>query len=162
MKPLKPLLALTLLACAILPCGLAAAADQAADDNGAVATKLKAMENDWGNALLRKDHGVSVVSGLVADDFAGVNSKGKMQTKSSLLDELKSEDSTLTESTTESMQVHVYGDKMATVCGASTEKGKDKDGKAFTHHYGWVDTWMERDGKWQCVAEGGMLIPNKK
>jgi hypothetical protein len=159
MKSLKPFLALTLLACAVLPCGLVTAATKSSDD-GAIAAKLKSMENAWGNAMLQKDAGVSVVSGMVADDFAGVNSKGKMQTKSQMLDEMKS-GGPPTASTSDSMKVHVYGSNVATVCGTSTEKGKDKDGKAFTHHYGWVDTWMERDGKWQCVAEAGMLIPNK-
>ena len=46
------------------------------------------------------------------------------------------------------MDVHLYGPTVATVCGISTEKGKDKDGKEFTRSYGWVDTWMERNGKW--------------
>jgi hypothetical protein len=60
------------------------------------------------------------------------------------------------------MEVHAYGDNVATVCGTSTEAGKDKDGKAFTHHYGWVDTWMQRNGKWECIAEAGMLMSEKK
>lgn len=159
MKSLKPLLALTILACAVAPCGRVAAADKSADDD-AVATKLKSMENAWGDALLQKDHGVAVVTGFLADDFAGVNSKGKVQTKSSYLHEMAEE--TITGSTTDSMEVHAYGNNVATVCGTSTEKGTDKDGKAFSHHFGWVDTWMERDGKWQCIAEAGMLIPKKK
>jgi ketosteroid isomerase-like protein len=160
MKSLKPLVALTLLACAVLPCRLAQAADSSSHDS-AVATKLKQMETAWGDSMLQKDHGASVITGMVADDFAGVTSKGKMQSKSSMLDEMKTED-TLTSSTTDSMQVHMYGNNVATVCGTSTEKGKDKAGKAFTHRYGWVDTWMQRNGKWQCIAESGALLPNKK
>lgn len=160
MNSLKPVLGLTLLVCALIPCGLATAADSPADE-GAIATKLKQMENTWGESLLHKDHGVSVVSDLLADDFAGVNSKGHMQTKPGYLEEMKTED-TLTESTTDSMEVHVYGGHFATVCGTSTEKGTGKDGKAFSHHYGWVDTWMERNGKWQCIAEAGMLIGENK
>lgn len=160
MKTLKPLLAFTLLAGAVLPCGIAAAADQPADE-AAISSQLKSMETKWGDAMLQEDHGASVVKDMLADDFAGVDSKGKMQTKSSLLDQMKEEDK-LTTSTTDMMQVHVYGGNVATVCGKSTETGTDKEGKAFTHHYGWVDTWMLRDGKWQCIAEAGMLLPDKK
>jgi len=59
------------------------------------------------------------------------------------------------------MDVHVYGPNLATVTGTTTEKGKDKAGKQFTRSYVWVDTWMERNGKWECIAEGVML-PKKK
>ncbi len=161
MKPLKPLLALTLLACAVLPFGIAAAADEPADQ-AAITEKLKAMENQWGNAMLQKDHGSAVVGDMLADDFAGVSAKGEMRSKSDLLGEMKKETDTLTSSTADTMHVHVYGPNVATVCGTSTEKGTDKDGKAFTRQYGWVDTWMQKDGKWQCIAEAGMLIPEKK
>lgn len=166
MKSLKPLLAISLLALAVAPSALlqssAVAATEGSADAGAVKTKLQQMETSWGNALLDKDHGVAVIKDLVADDFAGVTSKGKFQSKSDLLDELKTSKDTLSSSTTDSMEVHVYGDKVATVCGTSTEAGKDKEGKAFTHRYGWVDTRMERNGKWECVAEAGMLMPEKK
>ncbi|MBA3961594.1 MAG: nuclear transport factor 2 family protein [Chthoniobacterales bacterium] len=161
MKPLKPLLAVTLLACVVVPCALVQASPtvDGAADSAAISTKLKQMEKDWGDALLEKDHGVAVVSGLVADDYAGINSKGKMQNKTALLDELKND--TLSSSTIDSTEVHVYGAHIATVCGTSTEAGKGKNGKSFTHHYGWADTWMERDGKWQCIAEAGMILPEK-
>jgi hypothetical protein len=60
------------------------------------------------------------------------------------------------------MDVHVYGSNLATVCGTTTENGKGKDGKQFTRSYMWIDTWMERDGKWQCIGEGVMALPKKK
>lgn len=165
MKSLKPLLVITLLAFTLAPGAFVMVTPAAAagnSDESAVASKLKKMETAWGDALMNKDHGVAVVSNMVADDYAGVNSKGKMQTKASLLKEMKDEPGSLTASTTDSMEVHTYGSNIATVCGTSTEKGKDKDGKTFTHRYGWVDTWMERDGKWQCIAEAGMLLPEKE
>ena len=161
MKSFKPLLVITLVAFALAPAPLLQASPDSADA-GAVKAKLKQMETSWGDALLDKDHGVAVIKDLVADDFAGVTSKGKFQSKSDLLDELKTSKETLSSSTTDTMEVHVYGGSVATVCGTSTEAGKDKDGKAFTHRYGWVDTWMERNGKWECVAEAGMLMPEKK
>jgi Domain of unknown function (DUF4440) len=99
---------------------------------------------------------------MVADDFAGFSSKGKHLTKSQLVDEIKNETNTLSSSVNDKMDVHVYAPNLATVCGTSTEKGKDKDGKEFTHSYAWVDTWMERNGKWECIAEAVMQFPEKK
>ena len=58
--------------------------------------------------------------------------------------------------------LRVYGPNLATVVGTSTEKGKDKDGKQFSRSFGWIDTWMERNGKWQCIGEAVLPLPEKK
>jgi ketosteroid isomerase-like protein len=152
-KLLVPLLAITLVAFAVAPCARA-------KDNSAVETKLKQMEDVWAKALLDKDQ--AAVGNMIADDYAGVNSTGKHQNKSQLLDEIKTNSDTLSASTNDSMKVHVYGPNLATVVGTSSEKGKDKDGKQFSRSFGWVDTWMERNGKWECIAEAVTLLPKKK
>jgi ketosteroid isomerase-like protein len=118
------------------------------------------MEDAWVKAFVAKD--VSALENLVADDFAGFNPDAKHMTKAELLDELKNGPDTLSSSTNENMDVHAYGPSLATVCGTTIEKGKDKNGKQFTRSYMWIDTWMERDGKWQCIGEGVMELPKKK
>jgi ketosteroid isomerase-like protein len=157
MKLFKPLLAGTLLAFAIAP---RAHAQGNAADSSAVQANLKQMEDAWIKALVNKDQ--AAVGNMIADDFAGFNPDGKHVTKSQLLDEAKNEPNTLSSATNENMDVHVYGPNLATVSGITTEKGKDKKGKQFTRSYVWVDTWMERDGKWQCIAEGVMESGKKK
>jgi len=135
------------------PLALAQTADKAA-----IETKVKGLEDEWAKGDTAADHGASVQQGLLADDFAGVGSKGDMRTKAEYLAKTKSDTDTYTESKNDSMKVSVYGPSLATVCGTSTQKGKDKDGKEFTRSYGWVDTWMERNGKWQCIAGSGTEI----
>jgi ketosteroid isomerase-like protein len=157
MKLYMPVLVITLLAFAVAPC---AQAQEKSADSSAIKTKLKEMEDAWAKALQNKDH--AAVGKMVADDFAGFSSKGKHRTKSSLVDEIKNETDTLSSSVNDKMDIHVYAPNLATVCGTSTEKGKDKDGKEFTHRYAWVDTWMERNGKWECIAEAVMQFPEKK
>ena len=157
MKLFTPLLVSTLLAFAIVPRGHA---QENAADSSAVETKLKGMEDAWVKALVNKDQ--AAVGDMIANDFAGFNPDGKHVGKSQLLDEMKNERNTLSSATNDNMDVHVYGPNLATVCGTTTEKGKDKDGKEFTRSYVWVDTWMERNGKWECIAEGVMKSPKKK
>jgi len=157
MKSFTPLLIITLLAFAITPC---AHAQEKSADSSATKAKLKEMEDAWEKALLNKDH--AAVGNMVADDFAGFNPEGKHATKSQLLDEMKNEPNTLSSATNDNMDVHVYGPNLATVSGTTTEKGKDKNGKQFTRSYVWVDTWMERNGKWECIAEGVMQLRKKK
>ncbi len=132
-----------------------------AQTSSGVEAKLKSMEDAWAKAEMDADHGAAVVAGLLAADYAGVNSKGEVQSKAQRLEKMKAETDTYTSSVNDSMEVHFYGSNVATVCGTSTEKGKDKDGKEFARSYGWVDTWMERDGKWECIAGSGTLLPKK-
>ena len=152
-----PLLISTLLAFAAAPC---AHAQENAADSSAVQANLKQMEDTWVKALVNKDQ--AAVGNFIADDFAGFNPEGKHLGKSQLLDEAKNEPNTLTSAVNENMDVHVYGPNLAPVCGTTTEKGQHKDGKQFTRSYVWVDTWMERNGKWQCIAEGVMESSKKK
>lgn len=157
MKIFASLLVTALLAFATVP---GAHAQKSSSDSSAVQANLKEMEDAWVKALVSKDS--AAIGNFIADDFAGFNPDGKRVTKSQLLDQAKNEPVTLSSSTNENMDVHVYGPNLATVSGITNEKGKDKDGKQFTRSYIWVDTWMERDGKWQCIGEGVMELPKKK
>jgi ketosteroid isomerase-like protein len=153
MKLITPLLALTLAIFSVAPCARA-------QDNSAIESNLKQMEDAWGKAIMEKDS--ATVGNMVAEDFAGIDSKGKRQNKTQLLDELKNSKDTVSASANDSMEVHVYGPNLATVVGMSSEKGKDKDGKQFSRSFGWVDTWMQRNGKWECIGEAVTLLPKKK
>jgi uncharacterized protein DUF4440 len=145
MKSFTFFLALTLAAVAVAPC---ARAQSGSTDTSAVETKLKQMEDSWSKSFMDKDHGVAVVEPMVADDFARVSEEGKIQDKAQLLEEMKKNTDIASASTNDKMDVHVYAPNVATVVGISSEKGKDKNGKAYSRSYGWVDTWMERNGKW--------------
>jgi ketosteroid isomerase-like protein len=153
MKLLTPLLAIILVALAAAPCGRA-------QDNSAIETKLKQMEDAWVKALMDKDQ--AAVGNMVAEDFAGVNPKGERQNKAQLLEDIKKETDTFSSVVNDKLDVHIYGPNLATVVGTTTEKGKNKGGKEFTHSYAWVDTWMERNGKWECIGEAVTLLPKKK
>ena len=153
MKSLTSFLAITLIAFAPMPC-------TRAEDNSAIETKLKQMENTRDKAWETKD--TAALGNMLADDYAGMNSKGERQNKSQLLNELKTMTDTVSASVNDSLEVHVYGPNLAMVVGTSTEKGMDKDRKAFTRSFGWVDTWLQRNGKWECIGEAVMALPEKK
>ncbi len=152
---IAPILAITLLSLCATPLARAQAAS-------GVEAKLKSMEDSWAAAQLQKDHGASVVDGLLAADFFGVDPKGKIRNKAETLERMRSDTDTYTYTKNDSMDVHLNGSNIATVCGVSTEKGKNKDGKEFSRSFAWADTWMERNGQWQCIAEGVAPIPAKQ
>jgi len=153
MKLFTPFLAITLIAFAPGPC-------TRAEDKSAIETKLKQMENAWDKAWQTKD--TAALGNMLADDYGGMNSKGERQNKSQLLNELKTMTDTVSTSVNDSLEVHVNGPNLAMVVGTSTEKGMDKDNKAFTRSFGWVDTWLQRNGKWECIGEAVVALPEKK
>ena len=153
MKLLTSFLAITLIAFAAMPC-------TRAEDNSAIETKLKQMENTWDKAWETKD--TAALGNMLADDYAGMNSKGEHQNKSQLLNELKTMTDTVSASVNDSLEVHVYGPNLAMVVGTSTEKGMHKDRKAFTRSFGCVDTWLQRNAKWKGIGEAVMALPEKK
>jgi ketosteroid isomerase-like protein len=113
------------------------------------------MENKWSASIPSRD--LPVLQTLLAEDYAGVTSKGKVVNKRGLLAEVKKDTDTITSATNGKMDVRVFGNS-AVVVGTSKEKGKDKEGKEFDRTYRWVDTWVERNGKWQCVASQAMQV----
>lgn len=120
-----------------------------------VEASIKDNENRW--AMAGAKHDMKTVEGMVADDFIGINSKGKTQNRRSLLGEMKNDKDTYASTKNEKMDVHMYGKGVAVVVGTYREKGTGKDGKAFDRSYRFTDTWVERNGQWKCVASQSML-----
>lgn len=118
---------------------------------------LREIENKWEASIAA--HDPAVVQAYVANDYRGVSSKGKVLNKSGLVAQIKNDTDTYTSAKNDRMDVRVFDGRFAVVVGTSTEAGKGKDGKAFRRKFRWTDAWVERNGKWQCVASQAMAIP---
>jgi len=59
----------------------------------------------------------------------------------------------------EKLAVHTYGPNVAVVVGTAHVKGTGRDAKPFDRKFRSTDTWMERSGRWQCVASQVMKLP---
>lgn len=121
-----------------------------------VEATIREMEDRWEASVAT--HDTSIAQAYVADDFRGVSSKGKIMKKSDLLAEMKKDTDTYTSTKNGKVDVRVFGGQFAVATAVSTEEGKTKDGKAFKRSYRWTDAWVERNGKWQCVASQAMLV----
>jgi ketosteroid isomerase-like protein len=111
---------------------------------------LRDIEDKWEASI--KVHDPAVAQAYLANDFRGVNAKGKVMTKSNFISELKKDSDTYTSTKNGKMDVRVYGGQFAVIMGTSTEVGKDKAGQAFSRTYRWMDVWVNRKDNWQCVA----------
>ena len=121
-----------------------------------VTTMLKDNETRWSAAIAK--HDTATIESIVAPDFIGVNSKGKVQNRRAILAEVKSNKDTYTSTKAEKLDVHMYGAGVAVVVGMANEKGTGNDGKAFDRTYRFTDTWMDRGGNWQCIASQVTLV----
>jgi ketosteroid isomerase-like protein len=129
-------------------------------DEGGMALELKAQEQRWEGSFAA--HDISVTEQLVADDFVGVSSSGKVGNKSTMISEASKDKNVYTSAVSEDMIVHTFGPNVAVVTGVARESGKTPAGKAFSHAYRFTDTWVERNGEWQVVAASAMAIQEKK
>jgi ketosteroid isomerase-like protein len=128
-------------------------------EDGSVESKIKTLESNWEAALLT--HDTSAIEKMVADDFIGTSSSGKQGNKATLLAEAKRDTNTYTSAVSSDMSVRIYAPNVAVVTGLAKESGKTKSGKAFSHTYRFTDTWVERNGEWQCVAAQAMALPKQ-
>ena len=121
---------------------------------------LRDMENRWEGAIGK--HDAATVEAMVADDFVGVSSKpgAKVQNRRAMLANMKADKDTYTSAKNEKLDVRMFGNA-AVVVGTAREKGTGKDGKAFDRSYRFTDTWVDRAGKWQCVASQASLVSGK-
>jgi ketosteroid isomerase-like protein len=119
--------------------------------------QLKDMENKWNKASLSADS--DSLAPLLAEDFVNLDSDGSRRNKSETLDRTKKTKMEMSELS--DMQVMQHGDT-AIVTGTWTGKGTSADGKPFNAKEHWTDTWVKKNGQWQCVASAAAPIKEQQ
>lgn len=119
------------------------------------AAAISELETRWAASIAA--HDVTVPQQLVASDYIGVNSAGRVVSKAALIADMKRDKNTYESATNSGVTVRVHGN-MAVAVGTTKQAGKTPAGEAFTYTYRWTDTWLERNGQWQCVASQSCLV----
>jgi ketosteroid isomerase-like protein len=113
-----------------------------------------ALENAWNQAELH--HDAAAAGALVADTFISIDHHGQLQNKSQYMAGLKDTSFNPEQISNTETSVFIYGNT-AVVTSAYRTKGTD-NGKPFVHHGRFTDTWINVNGKWECVADQETLI----
>jgi len=117
-----------------------------------------ALDNSWNRALEKTD--TKALDMLLADNFVSIDIDGSMQTKREFLGSLKSAGyHAPSQSVTEQSKADVYGSS-ALVVGIFRTHSK-VNGKSVTRRERFLDTWVNLNGTWKCVASVAVLIPAK-
>ena len=132
-----------------------AAAQTSQSDEGA---HVLALDNSWNRALETND--TKALDLLLADTFVSIDYDGSMQNKREFLASLKVPGyQGPSQSVTEQSKVEVYGDS-AVVHGIFRTKSVEK-GKSVTRRERFLDTWVNLNHTWKCVASVTVLIPSE-
>ncbi len=118
-----------------------------------VEQQLKNLENEWTKAALAGNG--DALEPLLADDFVNISSDGKVTNKSETVAQAKKSKWEISEIS--DLQVTQHGDS-AVVTGIWRGKGTDATGKAVDTRERWADTWVKKNGKWQCVSSASAPI----
>jgi len=154
---MKGILATMVLVLAV-SCQVFAQAKPAAPAKSAsVEQELIKLENDLNNASVKPD--VAALGRILADDWTLIDREGTVVNKAQALAEIKSGEDVTASAVADEMKVRVYGDA-AVVLGRNTAKEQYK-GKDISGQYRFTDTWIKKDGRWQCVASAGSKITKK-
>jgi ketosteroid isomerase-like protein len=127
---------------------------QAAFPQDAQQSRIVTLENAWNQALQQKD--VKALDPLLAGELVYIEYDGTLMTKAQYLFSVSAPRIHFEHIVSESMQVLSYG-QSAVVVGVYREKGL-KNGKPYLHHERFVDTWINRNGTWICVASQSTLL----
>ena len=115
--------------------------------------QLIQLETEWLRADVRQD--VPAIKRLIAEDWTGTTSRGKILNRAQMLDEmvsLKSEGV----STISDTRVRVYG-KSAIITGLLTTNGPTTGGEV-TIRKRFTDVWLNTKAGWRCIASHGSYV----
>jgi hypothetical protein len=142
-----------------IPClvvGQAPAQKAAPAPVGSVEQQIMTLEQEWSKADFAQNP--AWFERYLANSFVGVDAfTGQEMTKAAYLADVRAKNTKAESVTASDMNVQVFGD-IAVVTGVYTTvksiyKGQDRSGK-----FRWIDTWVRRDGAWQCVASAAAKI----
>jgi hypothetical protein len=111
-------------------------------------------ERQWAESVATGD--TSAIERILADDFIGVDPKGRRYTKQQMMDETRNAPKYFVSNRLNDVKVRFYR-KTAVAQGSETWEKHSGERARFV----WTDTWVRRNGRWQIVAAEDLIAPEK-
>ena len=90
---------------------------------------------------------------MIADDFVLTESDGKLGNRETMLEGYRTESSLTSNIKMTFLATHAVAADAVIATGLDDITLKAKDGRISHRYERFTDTWILRDGRWQCVAE---------
>jgi ketosteroid isomerase-like protein len=110
-------------------------------------------ERQWAESVATGD--TTAIQRILADDFIGVDPKGRQYTKSQMISETRNAPKYFLSNRLNNVKVRFYGD---TAVAQGDESWRRHDGEHG--RFVWTDTWIWRNGRWQIVAAEDLIAPD--
>jgi len=136
---------------------LLAESPKAQSEDPSVVEVIKQFQQEVGDAMVARD--VDKLNQTYADDWAAIDSSGKIFTKDSLLSDFRSGKHKLLWFELGPMDVQVLGN--VAVVQASVNEKRIHDGKDISGHFVFMDVLEKRAGKWVIVRTLGARVSPK-
>ena len=121
-------------------------------------TELRRLEDNWCRALKTRD--TALLNQILAQDYVEVTSSGAIESRAEAMAAIQDPQSSTTSCGNSNVTVRVFGNA-AVVTGvmdhAGTSNGVLFRGKRLV----FTDTYVRRDGRWQCVAGQSTAIVSR-
>jgi ketosteroid isomerase-like protein len=124
----------------------------------AIADTLRSLELQWIGVYA--SHDLAPLEHLIADDFVGTLADGSMRGKRAHIQSYRDDFAALASVTSGEVEIHVFQADVAVVTGLYTATLRDPQA-ATPGRFRWTDTWLKRDGRWQCIATHENQLPGK-
>jgi ketosteroid isomerase-like protein len=109
------------------------------------------LEQEW--FAIQQANDWAKLSKIIADDFVLVESDGSLGNRDSMVKGYKEEAPRVVSLKMQVLVAHAVAPNAVIASGLDDITLKDANG-TVTHRYErFIDTWVLRDGRWQCVAE---------
>ncbi len=109
---------------------------------------LMKLERDWDVAFHHKD--VAFIEKVLAEEFVAIYAEGQLADRAKELQAARDFNQQVDSSVLDEFNVKVYGDT-AVVLFRQKMTGPSK-GQTLTLTFRYMDVFVYRDGRWQCVA----------
>src|SRR5580658_2312036 len=136
------------ISCWILALACATAVLSAQDDDATARAQVLGLEKTWNQAYKTGD--TKALAAILDNSLVLVEDDGSLKTKSEFLASVKSSSANQEQVAPESLTVRVFGNT-AIAIGVIAVK-ETHGGKSVVHRERFIDTWINRNGSWICIA----------
>jgi len=109
------------------------------------------LEQEW--FAIQQANDWAKLAKIVAEDFVLVESDGSLGSRDSMLKGYKEEAPRVVSLKMQVLVAHAVAPNAVIASGLDDIALKDGSGSVIHRYERFIDTWILRDGRWQCVAE---------
>ena len=109
------------------------------------------LEQEW--FAIQQANDWAKLSRIIAEDFVLVESDGSLGNRDSMIAGYKGEAPRVVSLKMQVLVAHAVAPNAVIASGLDDIALKDSNGATIHRYERFIDTWILRDGRWQCVAE---------